>query len=79
MFKAIYSDSIMLHLITEENLGEARSMFEDFADSGYMLAEFDESYLPKIEDGKVTRYSFYAVLDNDLAGLTLLDVAIGKL
>jgi len=74
MFKTIYSDLITLHLITEENLGEARSMFEGFSDSDYMLAEFDESYLPKIEDGKVSRYSFYAVLENDLAGLTLLDV-----
>ncbi len=74
MFKAIYSDSITLHLITEENLGEVRSMFEGFPDSDHMLEEFDESYLPKIEDGKVTRYGFYAVLENDLAGLTLLDI-----
>ncbi len=74
MFKTIYSDSITLHLITEENIGGVRSMFEGFPDSDYMLAEFDESYLPKIEDGKVTRYSFYALLEKDLAGLTLLDV-----
>ncbi len=74
MFKAIYSDSITLHLITEENFGEVRSMFEGFPDSDYMLAEFDESYLPKIENGKIARYSFYALFENDLAGLTLLDV-----
>lgn len=74
MFKAIYSDSITLSFITDENFSEVRSMFKGFPDSGYMLAEFDESYLPKVENGKSVRYSFYVMLENELAGLTLLDV-----
>lgn len=74
MFKAIYSDSITLYLITEENLAEVRKLFEGFPDSDYMLAEFDRSYLPKFEDGKSIRYGFYVLLENKLAGLTLLDI-----
>ncbi len=75
MFKAIYSDSITLHLITNENVAEVRKMFEGYVDSEYMLAEFDESYLPKFdEDGKSLKYSFYVMSEDKLAGLTLLDV-----
>lgn len=74
MFKAIYSDSITLTLVTEENCWEVRRMFEGFPDSEYMLAEFDASYLPKFEDGKSVRYSFYVTLGKKLAGLTLLDI-----
>ncbi len=74
MFKALYSDSITLYLINEENLAEVRLMFQGFLDSSYVLEELDESYLPKYEDGKRTRYGFYSMLENDLAGLSLLDV-----
>lgn len=74
MFKALYSDSITLHLIEEENLAEVRAMFQGFPDSDEMLEELDESYLPKYEDEKRTRYGFYSMLENDLAGLSLLDV-----
>lgn len=74
MFKGIYSDSITLYLITEENSDEVRKMFEGFPDSDYMLAEFDASYQPRIKEGKRVRYSFYVLLGNDLAGLTLLDI-----
>lgn len=74
MFKAIYSDSITLHLITEENLDEVCRMFYGFPDSADMLEELNESYLPEYEDGKRMRYGFYAMLENDLAGLSLLDV-----
>ena len=49
-------------------------MFQGFPDSDYMLEELDESYLPKYEDGKRMRYGFYSMLENDLAGLSLLDV-----
>ncbi len=74
VFKALYSDSITLHLINEENLAEVRFIFHGFPDSDYMLAELNESYLPAFEDGKRKRYSFYSMLDNDLAGLSLLDI-----
>ncbi|MEP6903155.1 MAG: GNAT family protein [Actinomycetota bacterium] len=74
MFKAIYYDSITLHLITEGNFAKVRTMFKGFPESDYMLAELDASYRPKFEDGKCVRYSFYVMLGNDLAGLTLLDI-----
>lgn len=74
MFKALYSDSITLHLIEEGNLAEVRAMFRGFSDSGEMLEELDESYLPKYEGGKRMRCGFYSMLENDLAGLSLLDV-----
>lgn len=74
MFKAIYSDSITLHLITKENCAAVRAKFENLPDSEYMLAEFDASYVPKFEGEKCVRYGFYITLENDLAGLTLLDI-----
>lgn len=74
MFKAIYSDSITLYLINEENLAEVRSMLQGFPDSDSMLEELDQSYLPKFQDGKRIRYGFYAMLENELAGLSLLDI-----
>jgi RimJ/RimL family protein N-acetyltransferase len=74
MFKALYSDSITLHLINEENLDKVRSMFRGFPDSDSMLDELNENCLPKYEDGKRTRYGFYATLENVLAGMSLLDV-----
>ncbi len=72
--KAIRSDSITLHLITEENAGAVRRQFENYADAEYMLAEFDASYTPKFEDGKAVRYGFYVNLGEELAGLTLLEI-----
>ncbi len=74
MFKALYFDSITLYLINEKNLAEVRLSLQGFSDSVYMLEELDESYLPKYEDGKRMRYGFYAMLENDLAGLSLLEV-----
>lgn len=74
MFKALYSDSITLCLINEENLAAVRSMLRGFPDSDSMLEELDESYVPEYEDGRRTRYGFYVLLENDLAGLSLLDV-----
>ncbi len=74
LFTSIYSDSITLHLITDENLPAVRSMLEGFPDSEYMLDELNASYLPRFEDGRRARYGFYVLLEDRLAGLTLLDV-----
>lgn len=75
MFKALYSDSIKLCLINEENAEEVRSMFKGFPDSDYMLNEIRESYLPEYDEaGKRTKYGFYSVLDDELAGLSLLGI-----
>ncbi len=71
---ALYSDSIMLHLINEENLADVRSMLQGFPDSSSMIEELNSSYLPRTDDGRRARYGFYALLDGQLAGLSLLDV-----
>jgi RimJ/RimL family protein N-acetyltransferase len=74
MFKALYADSITLHLINEDNADEVRSMFHGFSDSAYMLSEIDESYLPEYEKGKRMKYGFYTMINNKLAGMSLLGI-----
>src|SRR4051812_42526070 len=74
MFKALYSDSITLYLINEENFAEVCAMFEGFPDSDYMLDELNQNYVPDYDNGKRIRYGFYSTLADELAGLTLLDI-----
>lgn len=79
MFKALYSDSITLYLINEENTAEVCSMFEGFPDSDYMLSEINESYLPEFDEkGRRTKYGFYSLLNDELAGLSLLGIDCWK-
>ena len=78
MFKALHADSITLYLIDEENLADVRSMFQGFADSHYLLSELEKSYVPQYKEGVRTKYGFYALLENQLAGLTLLGISSWK-
>jgi ribosomal-protein-serine acetyltransferase len=78
MFKALHCDSITLYLINQENLAEVRSMFCGFPDSDYMLRELEKSYAPKFEEGVRTKYGFYSMLENQLAGLSLLGIGSWK-
>lgn len=75
MFKSLYSDSITLHLINEDNLAGVYEMFKGFPDSNEMLQGISESYLPEFEHGLRTKYGFYALLENELAGLSLLGIS----
>src|SRR5262249_36486578 len=75
MFKALHSDSITLYLINEENLADVRAGFQGFPDSDYMLKELEKSYAPKFEEGERTKYGFYSMLGNELAGLSLLGIS----
>lgn len=75
MFKAIFSDSITLYLINEANVAEVHSLFQGFPDSDDMLRELKESYLPAFKEGIRTNYGFYAMLGDELAGLSLLGIS----
>lgn len=74
MFKALYSDSITLHLIEADNLAEVCLLFQGYPDSRDMMAELLRHYLPQYENGRRINYGFYVTLDNKLAGMTLLNV-----
>jgi RimJ/RimL family protein N-acetyltransferase len=79
MIKALRFDSIELVLIDEENAAAARSMFEGFPDSDYMLSEINESYLPEFDESqRRTKYGFYSLLNGELAGLSLLGIDCWK-
>ena len=78
MFKALHSDSITLYLIDEENYAEVLSRFQRFPDSDYILQELSDSYHPENEAGVRTKYGFYAMLEGELAGLSLLGVSSWK-
>ncbi len=74
LFKALSSGSVVLHLITEENAATVITMFSGFPDSKELIAEIKENYLPEYEDEKQIQYGFYTLLNNELAGLSLLSV-----
>jgi RimJ/RimL family protein N-acetyltransferase len=74
-FNALSADSILLTLINEDNLAEAREMFSGFPDSEYMLGELERSYIPRYdEQGRRTKYGFYIHYNDQLAGLTMLGI-----
>lgn len=74
-FKGLHSDGITLYLIEHDNLGEIRSMMAGFPDSEEMVSELEESYLAEFdEDGRRMKYGFYALLDGELAGMSLLGI-----
>lgn len=74
MFKALYADSITLHLIDDDNRESVQALFRGYPDSDEMIAELNENYLPEFENGRRVKYGFYAMLNNELAGMSLLGV-----
>lgn len=74
MFKALYSDSITLHLINQDNVDHVYSLLEGFTDAEELRLEIAENYLPEYENGKRIKYGFYAMQNNELVGLSLLGV-----
>ena len=74
MIKGLHSDAITLFLINENNADEVRYMFRGFSDSEAMLRELDENYLPEYEKGERIKYGFYTLLENELAGMSLLGI-----
>ena len=74
MIKGLYADSITLFLINEDNVDEVRSMFRGFGDSDEMILEMNEHYLPEYENGKRVKYGFYTLLENELAGMSLVGI-----
>jgi ribosomal-protein-serine acetyltransferase len=74
MFQALYSDSITLHLINDDNLPDIAGRFQGYPDSADMLAELFRNYLPRYERGQRTNFGFYSLLGQELAGMTLLTV-----
>ncbi len=74
MFQALYSDSITLHLINDDNLAGIAGRFQGYSGSADMLTELFRNYLPRYERGQRTNYGFYSLLGQELAGLALLTV-----
>ena len=74
MIKGLYSDSISLFLINENNVEEVRRMFRGFQDSEEMILEMNEHYLPEYENGRRVKYGFYTLLENELAGMSLVGI-----
>lgn len=74
MFKALYADSITLHLITEDNFSHVYDLFQGFSDSKPMREELFQHYLPKYEKGRQVNYGFYSMLADQLAGMSLLSI-----
>jgi ribosomal-protein-serine acetyltransferase len=74
MFNALYADSITLHLINDDNLADVCALFQGYPDSREMLQELLQNYLPQYEKGQRTNYGFYVMLNDELAGMTLLSV-----
>ncbi len=73
-FAALHSDSLTLHLITEDNLVGVVERFQGFPDSQQMLAELLRNYQPEYEQGRQVTFGFYVLQGAELAGLTALRV-----
>lgn len=75
-FSALRRGNITLHLINGDNFPAVRRMFTGFPDSEYMLSEMDQSYIPRYDlSGRRVIYGFYATLDGELAGASLLGIS----
>lgn len=74
-FSALHHNDLTLHLITEANLPtliEAVAAYEEAEDFQY---ELRHHYAPKYdEEGRRTAYGFYATVNDELMGFSLLDV-----
>ncbi len=75
-FSALRRGNLTLHLINGANFAHVRRMFSGFPDSDYLLSELDQSYIPKYDlSGRRIMYGFYTMLDNELAGASLLGIS----
>jgi ribosomal-protein-serine acetyltransferase len=74
MIKGLYSDSLTLFLIEEKNVDAVRSMFGGFDDSEEMILELNENYLPEYDNGMRLKYGFYTLLNDELAGMSLVGI-----
>ncbi|GAA4007108.1 hypothetical protein GCM10022408_18740 [Hymenobacter fastidiosus] len=74
MFRALWSDSITLHLINEDNLPQICDLFQGFPDSRPMREALFRNYRPRYANGRRTNVGFYALLNSTLAGMPLLTV-----
>ncbi|MFH2034807.1 MAG: GNAT family protein [Candidatus Zixiibacteriota bacterium] len=75
-FKAIRSDSIVINLINDDNYNSVLNMFSGFEDSNYMLLEIEKSFRPMYDkSGRRTKYGFYTLFNDELAGLSLLGIS----
>ena len=74
MLKALYADSLTLHLINEDNLADVCAKLQGLPDCDAMIQEIAEHYLPEFDKGTRTKYGFYTMLENQLVGFSLLGI-----
>lgn len=74
--RALRRGSLQLHLINAENFPEVARLFTGYPDSDYMLSELHQSYIPRYDmAGRRIIFGFYATLDGELAGGSLLGIS----
>lgn len=78
-FTALRSGEITLYLITDDNLAAVRDSVVLALDGHEETADFaheiDNHYCPAYDaDGRRTNYGFYAAMDGELVGLSLLSI-----
>jgi RimJ/RimL family protein N-acetyltransferase len=74
MVKALYTDSLTLHLINEDNLAEVFAKLHGLPDCDAMIQEIAEHYMPEFDKGIRTKYGFYTMQQNELVGFSLLGI-----
>ncbi|WP_231403165.1 hypothetical protein [Hymenobacter guriensis] len=58
MLRALYSDGITLHLLSEDNLTGIFTLFQGHPDSREMQEELFRNYLPRYGQGRRTNFGF---------------------
>jgi RimJ/RimL family protein N-acetyltransferase len=74
MIKGLYADGITLTLINDNNVEEVISLFCGFEDSEDMILEMKQNYLPEYENGIRVKYGFYTLMNDELAGMSLVGI-----
>lgn len=74
-FTALRHGAITLHLITEENLPTLLEQVGQTEDGEEMQEELNENYVPRYDKAGIRmRWGFYATVNDELMGFSLLDV-----
>lgn len=75
-FSALRDNTITLHLITPDNLATVLAQVQPYEESEYFTHEVSTHYVPRYDaHGRRNRWGFYATMDGELMGFSLLGVS----
>lgn len=75
-FTGLRDDTLTLHLITPDTLATVLDQVQQYEEAEYFIHEVSTHYVPRYDaQGRRNRWGFYAMLDHELVGFSLLGVS----